>query len=262
MNITRLLFGGVMLFVVGTALQLAWPLVQAASYHHFADERSLGFIPNAADVLSNVVILAGGFACLGWVKRNASRQPPQFPGMAVAGFGLVLTAIGSAYYHWAPSDATLVWDRLPMTIVFAGILAMLWTSTTAQRVGWLPLLILVAVSLGTIEYWLAFNSLWPYAILQFGGLAFIVGLTLTRKVDSVFGWMMVIVFYGVAKIFESLDWQVWELSHHVIAGHALKHVSSGLAGAALILVANAAPRFVAGMPTPRPTRIDHSSPSR
>lgn len=265
MNITRLLLGSIMLFVVGTVLQLVWPLAQAASYHHFADQRALGFIPHAADVLSNVVILAAGLACLGWAKRNAYRhdpQPPKFPGMVVAGFGLVLTAIGSAYYHWAPSDATLVWDRLPMTIVFAGILAMLWTSNTGQRVGWVPLLIMVAVSLGTIAYWLALNSLWPYAILQFGGLMFIVGLTLTRKVDSVLGWTMVIVFYGLAKIFESLDWQVWELTHHVIAGHALKHVSSGLAGAALILVANAAPRFAVGTVPPQPTAIDQSRTPR
>ncbi|QGZ56924.1 hypothetical protein [Paraburkholderia acidiphila] len=264
MNIPRLLLGSILLFVAGTVLQLLWPLAQPASYHRFADQRALGVIPHAADVLSNLVILAGGIACLGWARQNAYRQrpqPPKFPGMVVAGFGLVLTAIGSAYYHWAPSDATLVWDRLPMTIVFAGILAMLWTSHTGQRVGWVPLLIMVAVSLGTIAYWLALDSLWPYAILQFGGLMFIVGLTLTRKVDSVLGWTMVIVFYGVAKIFESLDWQVWELTHHVIAGHAIKHVSSGLAGAALILVANAAPRFAAGTVASR-AAIDHSRTPR
>lgn len=261
-NMFRLLLGSILLFAVGAVLQLVWPLAQTESYHHFADERSLGLIPNAADVLSNLVILAAGLLCLGWVKRHAARQPAQFPGMVVAGFGLILTAFGSAYYHWAPSDATLVWDRMPMTIVFGGILAMLWTSTTGQRVGWVPLLFLVAVSLGTIEYWLAFNSLWPYAILQFGGLAFIVGLTLTRKVDSVFGWSMVIACYGVAKVFESLDWQVWELTHHLFAGHALKHISSGFAGAALILVANKAPRFAAGMVPPRPTEIDHSGTSR
>jgi hypothetical protein len=251
-----------MLFVVGTVLQWIWPLAQAASYHHFADECSLAFIPNASNVLSNIVILAGGLLCLGWVKRNASNQSPQFPVMVVAGIGLVLTAIGSAYYHWAPSDATLIWDRLPMTIVFAGILGMLWTSTTGQRVGWVQMLIMVVVSVGTVEYWLAFNSLWPYAILQFGGLAFIVGLTLTRKVDSVFAWTMVIVFYGVAKVFESLDWQVWDLTHHLVSGHALKHVTSGFAGAALVLVANAASRSVGGRFPARRTGIGHSGTPR
>ncbi|NML34768.1 hypothetical protein [Paraburkholderia antibiotica] len=262
MKISRLLLGSVLLFVVGSVLQLIRPLAQAASYHHFADERSLGSLHNASDVLSNFVILIAGLLALGWVRRHASNQPAQFPGMVVAAFGLVLTAFGSAYYHMAPTDATLVWDRLPMTIVFAGILAMLWTSWTGERVGWPQMLILAVVSPATVGYWLVFNSLWPYAILQFGGLAFIIGMTLTRKVDGVFAWTLVIVFYGVAKIFESLDWQIWELTHHVIAGHALKHVSSGLAGASMILVANAAPRAATGIAPRRPGGIGHSGTPR
>ncbi|WP_233838009.1 ceramidase [Paraburkholderia sp. ZP32-5] len=262
MKISRLLLGSIMLFVVGTVLQLIWPLAQPASYHHFADERSLGALHNASDVLSNVVILIAGLLCLDWVRRHASNQPAQFPGMVVAAFGLVLTAFGSAYYHMTPTDATLVWDRLPMTIVFAGILAMLWTSWSGRRVGWPQLLIMAVVSPATVGYWLLFNSLWPYAILQFGGLAFIIVMTLTRRVDGVLAWTLVIVFYGVAKIFESLDWQVWELTRHVIAGHALKHVSSGLAGASLILVANAVPRAIAGIVPRRPGGIGHSGTPR
>ena len=247
MKISRLLLGSVLLFAIGTALQFVWPLSQPASYHHFADERSLGMLPNASDVLSNLVILAAGLVNFRWVIRHAPHPPPQFPAMTVAGPGLILTAFGSAYYHAAPSDASLVWDRLPMTIVFAGILAMLWTSVTRQRVGWVQMLILIAVSLGTIEYWLAFDSLWPYAILQFGGLAVVVGMTVARKVDAPFAWAMVIVFYGLAKIFESLDWQIWALTGHLFAGHALKHIASGFAGAALLLIAQAPQRFGASL---------------
>lgn len=261
-KISRLLLASALLFVVGAALQMVWPLAQPASYHHFADQRSLGHLHNASDVLSNVVILIAGLLSLGWVWRHASNQPAQFPGMVVAAFGLLLTAFGSAYYHMAPNDATLVWDRLPMTIVFAGILAMLWTSWRAERVGWTQMLIMVIVSPATVGYWLLFNSLWPYAILQFGGLMLIVGMTLTRKVDGVFAWTLVIVFYGVAKIFESLDWQIWDLTHHMIAGHALKHVASGLAGASMILIANAAPRSVAGIVPRRPGGIGHSRTPR
>lgn len=262
MKISRLLLGSVMLFAVGTVLQFVWPLSQAASYHHFADERALGVLHNASDVLSNLVILAAGAMNLRWVIRHASSQPSQFPGMLVAAFGLILTAFGSAWYHAAPSDSTLVWDRFPMTIVFAGILAMLWTSVTRQRVGWVQMLILVVVSLGTIGYWLAFNSLWPYAILQFGGLALIVGMTVARKVDGLFAWIMLIVFYAIAKVFESFDWQVWDLSHHLFAGHALKHIASGLAGAALILVANASQRSSVDVVLERRSAISHSGTER
>jgi hypothetical protein len=239
-NIARLLIASIMIFAVGTALQFIWPLPQPASYHHFADQRSIGMLCNAADVLSNLVILAAGLLNLRWVMRHASRQPSQFPGMLVVAIGLIFTAFGSAYYHFAPSDATLVWDRLPMTIVFAGILAMLWTSVTGQRVGWVQMAILVIVSVGTIGYWLAFNSLWPYAELQFGGLAVILVMTLIRKVDAPLAWGMVIGFYALAKVFETLDWQIWALTDHLFAGHALKHIASGFAGASVMLIANGA----------------------
>lgn len=262
MNTSRLLIGSVVLFAVGTVMQFVWPLSQPASYHHFADERSIGMLHNASDVLSNLVILIAGLAVLGWVIRHASHQPSQFPGMLVAAVGLILTAFGSAWYHAAPSDATLVWDRFPMTIVFAGILAMLWTSVTRERVGWVQMLILVVVSVGTVGYWLAFDSLWPYAILQFGGLALVVGMTATRKVDGVFAWTMLIVFYAIAKVFESLDWQVWDVSHHLVSGHSVKHIASGLAGAALIPVANASQRSGAGVVLKRQPEISHSGTKR
>jgi uncharacterized membrane protein len=238
-NTARLLMASILIFALGAALQFIWPLPQPASYHHFADERSMGALHNAADVLSNVVILVAGLLNLRWVVRHASQQPPQFPGMLAAAIGLILTAYGSAYYHFAPSDATLVWDRLPMTIVFAGILAMLWTSVTGKRTSWLQLAILVIVSVGTVGYWLAFDSLWPYAELQFGGLALIVVMTLIRKVDAPLAWGSVIGFYALAKVFETLDWQIWGLTDHLFAGHALKHIASGFAGASIMWIANA-----------------------
>jgi adenosylmethionine-8-amino-7-oxononanoate aminotransferase len=67
-------------------------------------------------------------------------------------------------------------------------------------------------------------------------------MTLIRKVDALSGWWLVIIFYAIAKVFETLDWQVWALSDHLVAGHALKHVASGFAGAALLLIANASLR--------------------
>ena len=36
---------------------------------------------------------------------------------------IALVAIGSGWYHHAPSNATLVWDRLPMTVAFMALFA-------------------------------------------------------------------------------------------------------------------------------------------
>lgn len=45
------------------------------------------------------------------------------------GFGS--SGIGSAWYHLDPDDVTLAWDRLPITLVFTGVLG----TAIAQRVG-------------------------------------------------------------------------------------------------------------------------------
>ena len=39
--------------------------------------------------------------------------------------GVLLTGFGSGYYHWSPSNETLVWDRLPMTLTFLPMTALL-----------------------------------------------------------------------------------------------------------------------------------------
>ncbi len=49
--------------------------------------------------------------------------------------GLVLTALGSAYYHLDPTNATLVLDRLPMTIAFAGVFGAVVAERVSTRGG-------------------------------------------------------------------------------------------------------------------------------
>src|SRR4051812_38658539 len=101
-GVTVALFGG-MLFVP--------PISQPDSYHHFADARTLLGIPNALNVLSNVGFLIVGITGL-WILIARSRQIfisateslPYF----VLFSGVLLTTVGSAYYHWSPSNSTLV----------------------------------------------------------------------------------------------------------------------------------------------------------
>jgi hypothetical protein len=242
MPLFRTLLLIVAVFLVGAVLQLIYPLAQAAGYHHFADCRAFGPVRNAADVLSNLIILLAGLVNLAWVVKHARQRPVQLSGMAVAAVGLVLTSAGSAYYHFTPSDATLIWDRLPIAIVFAGILAMLWSSVTGRSAGWASTLLLVAGSAGSVLYWAESGSLWPYALLQFGGMAGLAGLTIFRKVDNPSAWAFVIGWYALAKIFEMYDFQVWLLTGNLFAGHAIKHVTSGFAGLALLGVVSKSTR--------------------
>ncbi|MEX3967539.1 hypothetical protein AB4Y42_35875 [Paraburkholderia sp. EG286B] len=52
MKTSRLLLAGAAVFAAGAALQFVWALLQPESYRQFADERSLGTLPNASDVPS------------------------------------------------------------------------------------------------------------------------------------------------------------------------------------------------------------------
>ena len=99
----------------------------APGYHVFADQRALGGIPRAFDVVSNALFLVVGIWGLLflWQPRPRSSfatEQERLPyGLFFAGVGL--TGIGSAYYHFQPGDARLPWDLLPMTMSFMSLLA-------------------------------------------------------------------------------------------------------------------------------------------
>jgi ABC-type sugar transport system permease subunit len=120
------------------------PIVQDESYHTFADERTLLGIPNFWNVVSNVGFLVVGIMGLRQFKDAASR---------VMFAGVLLTAIGSSYYHSAPGNSRLVWDRLPMTVVFMSLLSVvvgLWFGT---RLGQRLLIPSLVFGLGSIVWW-------------------------------------------------------------------------------------------------------------
>jgi len=233
----RLISGIVALFAAGMMLQALQPLAQPQGYHHFSDVRSLGLIPNAADVLSNLFISLSGLACLRWVAQQRRERALLAPGILVAGGGLVLTGLGSAFYHWHPTDASLVWDRLPMTIVFAGILLCLWSSATLARATWFQSVLVVGAALGTVWFWVFRGSLWPYALLQYGGIFAVLYLVIRKRVLGAQAWRRILEWYALAKVFEFFDQGIWVLTGHLVSGHTLKHLASAAAGFAILWLA-------------------------
>src|SRR6185295_9282093 len=124
------------------ALWLVPPIPQDQAYHQFADQRALFGIPNFWNVVSNLPFALIGAVGL-WRFRND-------PATIVFFTGVLLTAFGSAYYHWAPSDGTLFWDRLPMALAFSGVLAAAVEERIDERTGRLilwPLVVLGVISL-------------------------------------------------------------------------------------------------------------------
>ena len=201
------------------------PIPQDPAYHEFADTRGCGPIPNCFNVLSNVGFVVAGFFGL----RSVYRWPlPLQPAMKVFWWGILLIGPGSAWYHWAPDDARLVWDRLPMTVAFMGLFAAVLEDQFHLKGYWLPLL--VGIGLASIGVWLILDDLRVYGLVQFLPPVLILLIfyqfppaTIPRRaLYYAFG------FYCLAKGAEFFDRQLWALTGW-ISGHSLKHLLAAVA---------------------------------
>jgi hypothetical protein len=135
--------------VAAAAVVFAFPrFAQDPRYHEFADQRRIAGVPNLLNVVSNAMFAVAGILGLRLAWKHA-RGPA-----AVAFFlSAVLVAAGSAYYHVRPTNQTLVWDRLPMTVAFMSLLALVIGDRIDVRAGRLLLGPLIAVGMGSVIYW-------------------------------------------------------------------------------------------------------------
>lgn len=229
-NLTLLLAGILML-----AMFLAGPIAQPAGYHHFADQRTLFGIPNAADVLSNLGFLMAGLAGLVMSARVPAGDPGRL-GYRVFCIALLLTAAGSGWYHLAPDDARLAWDRVPIALACMALLAAELQRSAAVRIA-PPLLVggLCLLGVASVGWWMFSADLRPYLLAQIAPLVLIPalqwqsGAPLARR--KAFG--IAIMLYVLAKAAELGDGAVYE-AIDVLSGHTLKHLLAVMA--ALVLV--------------------------
>jgi len=200
---------------------------QDQSYHQFADQRTILGIPNFWNVVSNLPFLAVGAAGLRRFRDNAAT--------VVFFLGVFLTGIGSSYYHWHPSDDTLFWDRLPMTVSFASILALVVEERVNARVGATLLWPALAVGLFSLLYWRWTDDLRLYFWVQFfPGLAVILLFLLyPPKYTGTFYWIAAGLLYALAKVFEFTDEAIYSVGN-LLSGHTLKHLAA--AGACLAVL--------------------------
>lgn len=205
-------------------------IAQPADYHNFADTRLLLGIPNFSDVLSNIGFILGGVFCLALTyKQKAILSTPLFLSCLAVGAGAVLTGIGSGYYHLNPTNSTLVWDRVPMTITFAGLLAMMAYQLNSARFFTTTILWTGLVyGMCSVIYWAFTDNLTPYLILQFGGLIWLLISAIRTTGAQLLNWYSLLGCYVLAKIAEQLDVQLFELFQHIISGHSLKHLIASI----------------------------------
>jgi hypothetical protein len=206
---------------------------QWESYHDLADTRVYLGIPRAGDVLTNLAILVAGL--WGWtIGPRAHLAPDERPAYALLVFGTIATAAGSAYYHLAPSNPTLVWDRLPMTLVMAALLALVLADRLDPRYARAALPPLLTLGIGSVAWWgvteaLGYGDLLLYGIVRIGTMvALVVLLVLRRGHTRGAGWLWASVGTAVAMMLaERFDREIFEATGHLASGHNLKHLLAG-----------------------------------
>jgi len=222
--------------LVGAAVGLFMPAIaQPGEYFPFADQRPWMGIPNAADVLSNLAFVVVGLLGLYRLQQGQrTLEPVAKLSLNVFFLGLFLTGFGSAYFHWNPTNDTLVGDRLPMTLAFAGVFGAVLAERVSTRSGLVVLLIMLVMGPTSVYYWKATGDIGPYAVVQFGDMAgILLLLSLTARGHDPFPWWSLIAWYGFAKILETGDVFVWNATRELFAGHALKHLAAAMGGLAI-----------------------------
>ncbi|MBP6562738.1 MAG: hypothetical protein KA214_04600 [Neisseriaceae bacterium] len=211
---------------------------QYADYHGFADQSHWLGMSHWGDVWSNVPITCVGIVGI-WLGRQGDllrRWPVLGAQQQLFFYGLVLTGVGSFVYHLEPNDQTLWLDRLGMCVAFAGMLGVALTHRCSDRAG--EVVAYAALIAGPVSLWLwqYSGSLWVWGLYQGGGMVLIMGLAMLPAVSTRhrISLAAVMACYGVAKLCELGDHQLFALTQGWVSGHTLKHLWSAAAGLPLV----------------------------
>ncbi|XP_052140019.1 uncharacterized protein LOC127759841 [Oryza glaberrima] len=230
----------VTIFVV---LMLVTPAIpQNEEYHDFADQRRLFLgIPNTLNVISNIPFFFVGVVGLVLCHyKNYFRLNSQGELWSWTLFfaGVTAVAFGSSYYHLKPNDATLVWDRLPMTIAFTSVMAIFIIERVDDRAGTKSLAPLVIAGALSIMYWRFFDDLRPYAVIQFVPCIAIpvMAIVIPPMYTHSSYWLWAAGFYLLAKVEEAADKPIYKWTHQIVSGHTLKHLAAAMVPVFLALM--------------------------
>jgi hypothetical protein len=256
------------LIAATTLVVLLLPRIpQNEAYHNFADQRALLGIPHCLDVLSNIPFLIVGVWGMWLVlsKRAAASKcfldPRERWPYLVFFIGVALTAFGSSYYHLHPNDSRLVWDRLPMTAGFMGLLAAMIAERISVKAGLRSLAPLLLFGVASVFYWritqeAGHGDLRPYAFVQFGSMLAILLLValFPPRYTRTAGLLASFGIYAVAKILEAADKPIFALGH-IVSGHTLKHLTAALSAFWILRMLRARQPAIQPHPAPAPDLV-------
>ena len=236
-------------------LLLLEPIPQDLAYHLFADDRAFFGIPNFNDVLSNsgfaLVGILGLGAVAGGVGRAVFVERADARPFLIFFAGVALVSLGSAYYHWAPTNERLLWDRLPMSVAFMAFASAVVADRIHRRAGngWL-ILVLVGLGVASLAYWeyterLGRGDLRFYAFVQFYPVILLPAIiwlfpAYRYLAGRYLGW--VVAWYGLSKVLEHFDAEVFEILGYTVSGHSLKHLAAAVSAFVVLRVLLSHPR--------------------
>ena len=229
---------GLALLAAGLAIVLVRPIPEPTIFRQLADDRALFGIANFWNVVSNIPFLlvgAWGLYVIARGRPGAFVYPEEKWPYVACFFAVALIAFGSTYYHLAPLDERLMWDRLPISLGFMALLAAVIAERISVKAGLRALVPLLIAGAASVLYWRwsglrGAENILPYAIVQYGAIAAIVTIVAlfpsryTRGADV----MVAVAIYAIAKLVEVLDAQIYALGQ-LVSGHTLKHLLAALA---------------------------------
>lgn len=215
---------GAAILAAAVCVVVLGPIERGETFHHYADQRTWLGIPHAGDVLSNLAFVV--------VALHYLRRVPAL-GLAVACIGA-----GSAIYHWAPSDTTLVVDWAPIGVTLMLVLAVVIRDRIGARAGQVVQSFGPLAAVFAVGYWLvtggtegdARGDMAPYVALQVLGVALppLLALVAPGRIATRYLLAAVVCFLA-ARVFGAYDAQL--LDAIAISGHSLKHLAAAAASA-------------------------------
>src|SRR5579864_4318297 len=147
----RLAIVGLVLLALLGGCFAAGDFLKTLTDERYVDTRAFLGVPNFLNVASNLAFLAVGMAGLSLCA--GARRPPALAAWRVFYLGMVLTCCGSTWFHLAPGDATLVWDRAGMVIAFVGLAFGVLEESTGVPMGPQVLAPALLVSVASVWWW-------------------------------------------------------------------------------------------------------------
>jgi hypothetical protein len=218
----------VSLALLAAIMTVAGPISQDVTYHQFADRRAVLGVPNFFNVASNITFLlvgvAGAAFCLG---RQVSGAVVAW---TVLFLGAAMVSIGSGYYHWAPDNAALVWDRLPMTVGFMGLFVALLSEHVSKKLERVMLIPALAVGAASVAWWRYADDLRLYVWVQF--MPLVILPLVVALFPGQYNYRRFLLYglgcYLLAKLAEYFDHGIFALTGGTLSGHSLKHLLAAL----------------------------------